>query len=141
MIKGIIVVAASLLVFAGCCRGINCDCIPGDVIYVHYESDSLGCPPGFSDLVSVGSYSQNNNALQDAHYYYNGECEINLTYVPGVYWVISSDSLQIADTLIAKDVTMRNSDDGCCDCGPRIANITLELNGEVSAGNSVVRKF
>ena len=129
------------LILTSCCRSTNCDCnFPS--VGVFYESDSLSCPTYFSDQIVVSAFNQaTNEVVAEPSAFYSYECAIDIYYQPNTYWVITSDSLKLADTLRVKEVSMYDPENKCCDCGPQIANITLELNGQVSAGNSIVRKY
>ncbi len=129
------------VILSGCCRSMNCDCnFPS--VGVFYESDSLFCPDSFSEWVTVRGFNQATNEELEAplNFFFDG-CAIDLSYRTNNYWVISSDSLKFSDTLRVKEVSMYYPGNKCCDCGPQIANITLEINGEVSSGNTIVRKF
>ncbi len=129
------------LILTGCCRSTNCDCnFPS--VGVFYESDSLSCPIDFPNLVTVMELNQatNENLGEPLNYFFDN-CAIDISFKSNRYWVISSDSLGIADTLRITDLSMYNPENKCCDCGPQIANITLEIDGQVSPGNTIVRKY
>ncbi|WP_417600557.1 hypothetical protein [Owenweeksia hongkongensis] len=109
---------------------------------VFYESDSLSCPTYFGDQIVVTAYNQaTNEVVAEPSAFYSYECAIDIYYRPSIYWVITSDTLQFADTLRVRDINLYDPENKCCDCGPQIANITLELGDEVSSGNTIVRKF
>ncbi len=129
------------LILSGCCRSMNCDCnFPS--VGVFYESDSLSCPTYFGDQIVVTAYNQaTNEVVAEPSAFYSYECAIDIYYRPSIYWVITSDTLQFADTLRVRDINLYDPENKCCDCGPQIANITLELGDEVSSGNTIVRKF
>ncbi len=133
---------AAVALLSGCCRYINCDCEPSPSIGVAYESDSLACPLNFFELVTVTAFDQaTNDSIGQPRNLFGDECQLSYGYDANRYWVISSDSLNISDTLRVLDVSFFNSDDDCCDCGPQISNIQIDINGERSAGNAPVRKF
>lgn len=131
-----------LFLLSGCCRYINCDCAPGPTVGVYYESDSVSCPADFASLISATRYNESTNQIvAEADYHYFHSCSISFSYVADSYWVITSDSLGINDTLRIKEASFFQSKDNCCRCGPQFSNVELDVNGQVSSGNTIVRKF
>ncbi len=122
---------------SGCCRSTNCDCVFPSV-GIFYESDTLTCPNDFQ----VMAFDQaNNQNMGEAINLLRDDCSLEFSYEANRYWVISSDSLNISDTVRITDISFFENDDDCCDCGPQISGIELDINGQRSAGNAPVRKF
>lgn len=133
---GLLCLAAAALV-TGCCRSMNCDCVFPS-IGVFYESDTLPCPNDFR--VTIFNQATNENLGEPLNLYTDG-CVQDFSFESNRYWVISSDSLDISDTLRIVDIAFFDPKNKCCDCGPQISDIEIDLNGERSAGNAPVRKY
>ncbi len=131
------------LITVACDPVIDCECTTPDIT-IQYKSDSLSCIKDFADFIKVSSYDvSSNDTLEEFVYFNSWECNVILYPTEDRYWVISSDSLHIQDTLKIRDITYGqwNSSNVRCECPAPINTIETNINGESYSGRELERKY
>ena len=139
-LRNAIVLIIVSLVLSACCKS-SCDCLQ-DSMRIKYQSFSEPCPSAFDSLVQVKGFNTAGDTIYiDGSSQYQFDCIIDLSLSQGYTWIISSDSLKIADTVSVIDITMAESDDKCCDCGPYVTDIRIRVNDSTYTETGFIRQY
>lgn len=108
---------------------------------MEYRSATTGnCVAGFGGLTMLTTLaSGNDQVLSESGVF--GDCYVFIPYQPDLYWVISSDSLGISDTLRLQNVVLDETTDGCCDCNPFIKSADIFVNDQQYSNSTILRTF
>ena len=119
-----------VLIASGCCK-VVCSCNPlSRSIDLLYQNDISECNDGLQSLTQVAAYDiesgqlLNENARIDRF-----GCTIAIPYEQNKFWVATSDSLDISDTIKVENIDFSEDTDKCCDCPTLISTIEINING------------
>lgn len=139
LLRNIAMLIIWTLVLSGCCKS-ECDCSQ-DAMRIKYQSPSKPCPSDFDSVVHVKGFNKEGDTIYIDSSQFQSDCIINLSLSQDYTWIISSDSLKIADTVKVIDVTMKESQDKCCDCGPYVTDIRIRVNDTIFEETGFTRQY
>lgn len=129
-----------VLIASSCCKSV-CDCSQ-DELRIEYQSQSKPCPSNFDSLMTVIGFNNLGDTINfNQHPNSWPDCIVELFYSKDYTWLIQSDSLGISDTVKVIDFTTKESDDKCCDCGPYVTNIQVQVNDTLYRDTYFIRKY
>ena len=140
---------SAIILVAGCCSGRKCAPCREHIFTVYYGTAANdSCPLyGVEDVLGSTWALENDTLISVRGHYFEG-CQVDLEFVDAAYWVISSDSLGISDTLTVANLIWSDPCKGCCCCPQEIISASFSLrgagysqDGEVDADRTIIREL
>lgn len=141
--KKLIIALSFMTLVVSCGKNCDyeCDCVE-PAVHLKYTNDSIPCLD-FQNLVQVVTYSEADDQVIDYASVNTWGCILALPLAgSGQYWVITSDSLNIADTVRVNDVIFEEvGGNECCECPQPVGDVEVMLNGTMYTGDTVVVEY